>query len=421
MICNFCGTENREGNRFCGTCGVRLERRKADRRAHNDSSYLRCEPCGYMNDSGYKFCGMCGTRLDRRIAERRGTGTSGRAINSSADNIAVAPPSAADARISQSDSPVLDRQRRSDLPRRSDAPVTAFRGGLDEDARADAAEKSGIVGPSFLGLSDEPEDDTAYLMEDESSSGSGLRKLVLLVILAAIAGLVFVQYRSSMHARAKSPAPAQPSPAVQQGQSQPATAAPDLQNQDQPGPPAASQPSPQNTAPASSNPGSTGATPDSQPVPDDSPPKSEALALPQMSATDVADKSGDPSTPADAAGDKKASEEARKAFDAPVPVEQKPSPLLVRAQQFLHGQGVQQNCQQGLVYLRAAAQKNEPAAAVQMGALYASGRCVHQDRVMAYRWFNSAHELEPANQWIQRNMNLLWGQMTDQERRLAAY
>lgn len=422
MLCNFCGTENREGNRFCGICGVRLERRKADRRVHNDSSYLRCEPCGYMNESGYKFCGMCGTRLDRRIADRRGTGTSGLAVNSSGGSIAVAPPMADDARMSQSDLRSTDRQRIGDVPRRSDAPVSVFRNAVAGNGHPDAAEKSGIVGPSFLGLSDEPDDDTTYLMEDENSSGGGLRKLVLLVILAVIAGLVFVQYRSSLHSKPKSPAPVQTSPTLPQSQNQPATAPPDLQNQAQPGTAGASQPSPQTAAPTNPDPAATDSTPGSQPPQDaSSPPKSESALLPQMSATDVAEKSDDPSAATDTAENKKASDAAQKAFDAPVPVEQKPSPLLVRAQQFLHGQGVQQNCEQGMIYLRAAAQKNEPAAAVQMGALYASGRCVHQDRVMAYRWFNSAHELEPANQWIQRNMDLLWGQMTDQERRLAAY
>jgi hypothetical protein len=56
-----------------------------------------------------------------------------------------------------------------------------------------------------------------------------------------------------------------------------------------------------------------------------------------------------------------------------------------------------------------------------MAALYTSGLCVKQDRVMAYRWFNSAHELQPANMWIQKNMDQLWAQMSSQERRLAGY
>jgi TPR repeat protein len=98
-----------------------------------------------------------------------------------------------------------------------------------------------------------------------------------------------------------------------------------------------------------------------------------------------------------------------------------PSPALLRAQDFLLGKnGVKQNCEQGLVYLRAATKANEPAAALQMGALYASGHCVTRDRVMAYRWFNSAHELEPDNPEIKSDIAQLWGQMTTQERRQAA-
>ena len=100
----------------------------------------------------------------------------------------------------------------------------------------------------------------------------------------------------------------------------------------------------------------------------------------------------------------------------------KPSAALVRAQQYIRGTGgVGQNCEQGLLYLHAATDKSDPGAAIQMAALYSSGLCVKQDRVMAYRWFNSAHELQPANVWIQRNMDQLWAQMSSQERRLAGY
>src|SRR5262249_2201012 len=103
--------------------------------------------------------------------------------------------------------------------------------------------------------------------------------------------------------------------------------------------------------------------------------------------------------------------------DAPA----KPSLELVRAQQFRQGRGgVSQNCEQCLQYLKAAAQKNEPAAAIQMSTLYATGHCVQQDRVMAYRWLNSAHELTPSNSSIQTSMDVLWGQMTSQERRQAS-
>jgi len=412
MNCTFCGTENREGNKFCGICGVRLERRKTERRVHEEVVHLKCASCGHGNEPGYKFCGMCGARIDRRVAERRGTGASVRAENASSGSVLVdAPP---DLRMPAIQGTTL-RERVSDSSQRAEASASSPRIG-GEAFRRDHGENSGIVGPSFLGLSDEPDDDASYLMEDEGSSGSGLRKLVLLVILAAIAGLIFVQYRSSLHANPKAAPPAQPSPTPAQGQTPPAPAA--LPNQAQAPAAAPAQPNQQNTTPGTADPDPAGPTQNTPPVAQVSP-ASEKTLLPQLDPPDTDGKSTDPP---DRGDNKKAdSASAGKNFDAPVPAEQKPSPLLVRAQQFLHGQGVEQNCEQGLLYLRAAAQKNEPAAAVQMGALYASGRCVHQDRVMAYRWFNSAHELEPANQWIQKNMDLLWGQMSEQERRLAGY
>jgi TPR repeat protein len=119
--------------------------------------------------------------------------------------------------------------------------------------------------------------------------------------------------------------------------------------------------------------------------------------------------------------DSKAAEDTKGAEEARIP-DYKPSAALVRAQQYIRGTGgVAQNCEQGLLYLHAATDKSDPGAAIQMAALYSSGLCVKQDRVMAYRWFNSAHELQPANVWIQRNMDQLWAQMSSQERRLAGY
>ena len=408
MICTFCGTENREGNRFCGICGVRLERRAAERRVRDDVAHLKCGSCGHGNEPGYKFCGMCGTRIDRRVAERLGTAVSVRAENAAAASVLVAAPP--DSRTSPArGTPVHERLSDASL-RAQDAAASPRMSG--EAFHRDRNDNSGIVGPSFLGLSDESEDDASYLMEDESSSGSGLRKLVLLVILAAIIGLIFIQYRSSIHANPKAAPPATPSPAPQ-GQTPPAPTA--LPNQSLGPASAPSQPQ-QNATAGLSDPAGP-----AQNVASDAQvsPASEKTLLPQLDPPDTDAKSAD--TPDPVTNKKADSSSAGKNFDGPVPAEQKPSPLLLRAQQFLHGRGVEQNCEQGLLYLRAAAQKNEPAAAVQMGALYASGRCVHQDRVMAYRWFNSAHELEPANQWIQRNMDLLWGQMSEQERRLAGY
>jgi len=49
MLCSRCGTENREGRRFCAECGASLA--------------LACSICGFSNEAGEKFCGGCGAPL----------------------------------------------------------------------------------------------------------------------------------------------------------------------------------------------------------------------------------------------------------------------------------------------------------------------------------------------------------------------
>ncbi len=399
MLCTFCGTENRAENKFCGMCGVRLERRKTERRVSGAGSSLKCPSCGNINELGYKFCGMCGSRIERRVADRRGSGAEPRA------NAAV--PS----------TPETSTGRQEEIhARRTVATAEA----LPHPERPASVFKSdsgpahsGIQGPSFLGLSDEPDGEGDYLLEEERSGG-GLRKLVLLAILAAILGLIFIQWRSSFQANPKpadNPATEPtPTPVGPQGAAQP-SASPGVEQ-------GSAQPSP---LPSASPPASS--------------PQPQASPKPQSGSQDPFADNGKaalvaafgsranipapPDRSENSDGDVPA---AKTAPSSPADMPARPSPLLMKAQQYLQGApGVTQNCDQGLVYLRAAAQKNEPAAAVQMGALYASGHCVKQDRVMAYRWFNSAHELQPSNTWIQRNLDQLWGQMTAEERRQAGY
>src|SRR5205814_323375 len=67
MRCSSCGTENREGRKFCAECGSPLA--------------AACPACGAANEPGERFCGECGSALDaaapvaavreERAAERR--------------------------------------------------------------------------------------------------------------------------------------------------------------------------------------------------------------------------------------------------------------------------------------------------------------------------------------------------------------
>jgi TPR repeat protein len=284
-----------------------------------------------------------------------------------------------------------------------------------------------ISGPSFLGLNSNAESTGEYLLEDEPSGG-GMRKLVLLVILAAILGLVFVQWRSSFKANPKA-APAKTDPAsapspVPQGSNQLQGPATGGQAEAE-----AAKSAKSSDATVNADSGATASDPKTAKDPQSKDPKtkdqkteaaaqpggSDNSSIPAAAAAEVsADKKTTVGVPAPPAVDSKPPEEAR------IP-DYKPSAALVRAQQYIRGHGVPQNCEQGLLYLRAATEKNDPGAAIQMAALYSSGLCVKQDRVMAYRWFNSAHELQPGNMYIQKNMDQLWAQMTSQERRLAGY
>ncbi len=422
MLCTFCGTENRPEHKFCSMCGVRLERRQVERRVRPAGVSMKCSACTHVNEPGVKFCGMCGARVERRVQERRALGDEPRAA------------AIANAQLPSPDAAGRVKPRVAELPKRTEVDVVSLpRRGEPAIFRSEpaaqanlAAEESNISGPSFLGLNAPSSGSSSeYLLEDEPSGG-GLRKLFLLVVIAAILGLVFMQWRSSLRANPK-PVPAKTEPAsapdtAPKTNSQPPNSAASNQTSD-------SQPSGAVTKAAASE---ANADPDAVAAsgsknkdkdnakdkadlddPDTDSPKASA---PAAAAADI--PTGKKSANSNAANP---SATADKTTDDAKIADYKPSTALVKAQQYLRGHGVPQNCEQGLLYLHAATDKNDPGAAIQMAALYSSGICVKQDRVMAYRWFNSAHELQPGNMWIQKNMDQLWAQMTSQERRLAGY
>ncbi len=70
MRCSRCQTENREGRRFCASCGGALAR--------------ACD-CGYVNDATDRFCGGCG-----RLFEREAEAAADRPLESDGDRRPVA-------------------------------------------------------------------------------------------------------------------------------------------------------------------------------------------------------------------------------------------------------------------------------------------------------------------------------------------
>ena len=74
MRCVKCGSDNRDGRKFCSKCGVALER--------------QCPRCGASNEPGDDFCGECGTAL---AANALPSATSATQAASAAPEIRVTP------------------------------------------------------------------------------------------------------------------------------------------------------------------------------------------------------------------------------------------------------------------------------------------------------------------------------------------
>jgi hypothetical protein len=293
----------------------------------------------------------------------------------------------------QRDQPVTTATRASVLE-----PEHAYsRTSVREEPRVVA---SSVSGPSFLGLNND-EGEGEYLLQDEKGSGRSFRVLILMVVLAAIVGLAYVQWKSNLQANPKPLEPPKPEPA--------------------------SVPAGRNHIPQLNTPAIVAGAHAVQAAVATVAQNVTSPSAKETNAKEVNVKGKDADSTSDPheklASNHVPAKAARNVDDDPPEKTadssetNKPSTALLKAQKYLQGRGVRQSCEQGLMYLRAATEENDPGAAVEMGALYSSGLCVRQDRVAAYRWFSSARDMEPNNRWISKNLNQLWAQMTPSERR----
>ncbi len=364
-----------------------------------------CDHCGHDNPAENHYCGICGTALERRPAA-----------------VAAHPGSVSERlRALTEDEQPKDGRNNSEAPEPRRAAVPSFLGLEDAAPRRPPKSSSGISGPSFLGLETPPER-ASYLLDDEEpqSHWRGYLAALLIVVVAILAGL---QWRAEvkteaykigtmlwarMHASSAQP---NVSEKVAGGTPPEMTPPPSPENPPQPSATSNLAPAGETTPPAigSGAPAS---------------PSSEAAAtIPQPTASSDAGKSaGNISSATDqqrpsatAKTDKAMAASSRN--PAPANDQQRADALLLMAQKYLHGLGVPRDCDQGLVYLREAVRQPSAPARSQMGALYATGTCVPQNRVEAYRWFSSAMEVEPTNPWLGRERDTLYGEMTAAERK----
>ena len=336
----------------------------------------------------------------------------------------------------------------------------------EQEQRTKPRHASGIGGPSFLGLSyegnnsgfvyDKPRNDgfiydsdgqgAEYLLED-APRRSSWRALLLFFLLAAGAGLGYVQWRASHNQGpdlgsilAGNGATVDPNhPVVTPETAKPAP---------KPNPPAAS-----NSSDSDSNDNEVAAS-DSNSDENSDKSAAKASADNNVSADNKDSNSKSENADADDSDTSSSATPKAKAADAkssddtgapesdgpskvvgrndtkPAAVIEKPAPpkplgdkdpLIIQADKYIQGRGVRQNCSTGVNLLRQAISAGNPEADVKMGALYWSGTCVTQSNVTAYEWFTRAHALDPRNRWIERSRNSLWASMSPNDRQRVSY
>jgi len=364
---------------------------------------LVCKSCGYDNPETNRFCGMCGTRLDAKPKPAAEVAPLDAKPKPAAE---VAPPPAPQP-------PATPSTAARVAAAASRAQQTSILG-LDGEAPPSAERpRARVTGPSFLGLNDEPSpNDADYLLDDEEQGGHfGLIIASLLLIAVAV---------GAFHYRAQLSAYAAPlyAAVLQRVNPQPQAPAPPPATTD---PPAAATPTP----PPDANSG-TPAAAAPQPAPEDKPApapdaKTAEAAAPANPPEEAAPKvKGEDRTPrAKASQAAKLERASRPKPRVAEPVSPENDPLLKLAQKYIRGEGVRADCTTGMAYLREAMKRPNYAAASQMGALYATGTCVREDRVAAYRWFTSAMQMAPDNQYLGLERDKLYGQMTSAERHQA--
>jgi hypothetical protein len=300
-----------------------------------------------------------------------------------------------------------------------------------------------ISGPSFLGLTDTAEaDETNYLLDDaderprKSHLGWVIFSTIAIVVLAVVGWMEWQAIKTGQIAvpwlETKSAEPTQePSTTTEaSSNSNPSAAdstAPTPTDQNPQSDKTATSPdsnavagSSENEKPSAAD--KADASSDKQSDADATHAAQSRIASDAGQRRAEADKPDDSETAADTATPAKEEKATPKA--KPVSAPKAPDPnqnsMLLSGEKYLYGRGVPKDCNQALIYFKAAAETNNVPAMSHLGAMYTSGNCVTPNRVAAYKWFARASETEPSNQWFSRSLNMLWRDMTPQERASVA-
>lgn len=374
--------------------------------------YVRCTHCGYDNSPEYRFCGMCGASL--------------------------AHPPAPEAQP----------------PIRDIRPAGTATGNVAPEFSPEAAP---VNGPSFLGLADEPSENPKhefhYLYEDEPPRSHAGLIMVLLVIAIAGAAIGWQWHHSGFPFNSQR-TPGQSASSSEAGSTSatrdthvdnPATGASSVT----PTLPEKSVPIPTDAAPsdkASSTTPNAATTNDTEPNSGATSAKGQQssaerasdaktnaktaknakTADTETSTEEEADATPPPATPRKSQVTKASTRIPTRPPVRPAVEAQEPAPsaspdaaLELTGEKYLYGTGVPQNCARADSSLRTAAQHGNTKAETVLGTMYATGHCVTRDLPTAYRWFARALHKDPQNSRISADLQVLWRQMSPQEKQMA--
>jgi TPR repeat protein len=367
---------------------------------------LICPKCGENNSDNFRFCGMCGTLLEAR----RPAGTPLPSI------------------------PTMTAPRTTNAPEPLRPPIVQGR------VRPTNEQVPAISGPSMLGLNPtdanqsgqnqsssnqlSPNQPSMDLLRDEAFSGldsffeqeqpktGGRRILLLLVLLAALGGSGWWIYANYLGpAESRKPAAQNAAPAPDAGSSQaaaPSAAVPAHPSQD-----------------ASASPDSTRQTVDAEakPAPEEKRP-SPATVTPPASPALTAAVTPSKTPPHEIAPHEKTKTKPRPSVASPknVPVAlgaNTGDAEFRKAEAYLYGRGMPENCDEAVKYLKAASAKSNAKARSTFGTMYATGHCAPRDLPTSYLWFAMALRVDPNNQILEKDLSAIWNQMTPPERQMA--
>jgi hypothetical protein len=391
---------------------------------------VNCSKCGHRNPDENRYCGMCGAGLDRPGApdtELLPEDSEPSFFAGHRETEAVS-------------STVAERPARTEAPPALERPAPAF---VLNDARP---ENSAGANDRFVGLSLGQSEytgsgDTDYLLEEVRGGGAGKWLLLILVI---IGGLAYAQYRANQRGSTlfaglptiAAPRPAKPAPPVPAGQNQnpgqpEMTVSPNnekLKAEQEAAKLAEAKPTPSDQAKGEifgEKGGEKGgdkntradatkknADTKSAATNEDQDTKPKQMAKADQPAKPEADANSDDEQTTPAAKSKP------KAATSSKPVKQRDpgTDQLEEGLHYLYGQGGAKSCSRAVNLIHEAANQGNAKARAQLGGMYATGNCLSYDRATAYRWFSLALQADPHNRVFERDRQMLWREMDEQER-----